>query len=81
MASVNISEKEFYAVASAASNALSRGDRATAYTLDDLAVKMNAALSKQTGRRAIGNWPMRNGKLPNFDIETPLQAQGLRPKK
>lgn len=80
MSSVNISEKEFYAVATAAANALNRGDKETAYTLDDLAKKMNAALSRTAGRQAIGNFPLREGGLPKFEVETPLQSQGLRPK-
>jgi len=80
MSSVNISEKEFQAVAIAANDALDKGDKATAYVLDDLARKMNAALSKRTARRAVGNWPMRDGSLPAFDVESPLESAGRRPK-
>jgi len=81
MSSVNISEKEFYAVATAASTALNRGDKETAYTLDDLAKKMNTAPSKAVVRRAIGNFPLREGSLPKFEVESPLEASGRRPKK
>jgi hypothetical protein len=80
LASVNISEKEFVAVASAANAALDEGDKSTAYILDDLARKMNAALSKNTARRAVGNYPLSGGGLPSFEIESPLESTGRRPK-
>jgi len=80
MSSVNISEKEFHAVAYAAANALNKGDKEIAYTLDDLARKMNAALSKQSARKILGNWPMRDGSLPKFEVESPLESTGRRPK-
>ena len=57
MASINVSEKEFHAVASAANDALDKNEVEAAYTLDDLARKINAALSKNTARRALGNYP------------------------
>jgi len=80
MSSVNISEKEFHAVAIAANDVLDKGDVATAYVLDDLARKMNAALSKRVARRTLGNWPMRDGGLPKFEVESPLESTGRRPK-
>ena len=77
MASVNVSEKEF-AVVAAAAHALLKTDKTLAFVLDDLARKMNAALSKATGRRAIGNFPSREGSLPKFEVESPLESAGLR---
>jgi hypothetical protein len=50
MASVNISEEEFMAVAGAAYDALMKNDLKTADTLDKLARKMNASLSNSNLR-------------------------------
>jgi hypothetical protein len=81
MSSVNVSEKEFLAVAVAANDALDKGDVETAYTLDDLARKINNSLSKSTSRRACGNYPMTGGSLPTYETESPLESTGRRPKK
>jgi len=81
MASINVSEKEFHAVASAANDALDKNEVEAAYTLDDLARKINAALSKNTARRALGNYPAVGGSLPKFEVESPLESNGRRPKK
>lgn len=80
MASVNVGEKEFIAVATAARSAFDEGSKPLAFTLDDLARKINAALSKNSGRRAVGNFPSRYGSLPKFKVESPLEAAGLRKK-
>lgn len=48
MPSINISEEDFAAVASAAQEAQGRGDEAEAKVLDKVARKMNAALSSAT---------------------------------
>lgn len=49
MASVNISEADFFDVANAAGDAMKDGDRVRAERLDKLARKMNAALASRRG--------------------------------
>ena len=57
MASVNVSQADFEAVAGAANDADRRGDREQALALDKLARKINAALSSREARKACGDWP------------------------
>lgn len=52
MASINVTEKDFEAVATAAMDAEESGDMDHAKALDKVARKINAALSAQTAARA-----------------------------
>ena len=54
MASINISEKDFEAIAAAAWTAKAAGDEVDAAALDKIGRKMNAALSKASARRTCG---------------------------
>lgn len=59
MASINISEKDFQSVASAAFEAQRSGDRDLAAKLDKIARKINAALAK-------AKYPSMLGRSHNF---------------
>ena len=78
MSSVNISEKEFHLVAEAASTLLAQRRTEEAYILDDLARKMNHALSRNTVK---GLWRSGRAHLDIAEVESPLESSGKRPKK
>lgn len=63
MASINVSEEDFGAVASAARAAMKRGDHRGAQALDKIARKINASLSgaSVTGLRALAGSPRGHG--------------------
>lgn len=55
MPTINVSERDFEIVASAAIEAQARGDKA-AKDLDKLARKMNLALTQSKMSRELGHW-------------------------
>jgi hypothetical protein len=74
VASVNVSEDEFFDVANAANRAQDAGDRELARRLDKLARKMNAALSARNTYNLVGNLgrSLRSKILNWKDVPTTL---------
>ena len=81
MASVNVGQADFEAVAGAAQDALERGDRECAERLDVLARKMNAALSSRRGAglraaRVLGVEPLTWRDVPSTLVSPLVPPEG-----
>lgn len=79
MAGCSVTEKDFTAVGHAAMELWKAGDQVTAIVLDELARKINGALSAASSKawRVLGG----NYGLKRPPIESPLEAAGMRPKQ
>ena len=75
MASANVSERDFEAVATAAVYALKVGDRENMRVLDKLARKINAAISNQDlSRSAKITGGMQQTGLAWEDVPSPVES-------
>lgn len=75
MPNCSVAEKEFEIVAHAAHHFWTSGNRTDAVVLDELARKMTRAL---TTAKASFSSRMLSQPLARIDIESPLEASGLR---